>query len=121
MIYNWDIPTFMLWGHKNKFCGSLFIVWVLCQVLFAVVACVTCSCTTKGHSGPWYVSRNDAHIVILIGTMQGIPHFVMILKASTGDTQQPLVSLGMLWQQNQLCNALSVLFLTQMSVCVMKV
>ena len=59
---SWKYSHVLLWVHKNRFHGPLFIVWVLSWVLFLLWLVWHVDTLPKVIQGPCLVSRNDAYM-----------------------------------------------------------
>jgi hypothetical protein len=86
---SWTYSHVMLWVHKNTVQGPLFIVWVLCWVLFLLWLVWHVGALPKVIQSPCLVTRDDAYM----GNLTYVPcdgcilvTVVMMLKSSSGDT-----------------------------------
>ena len=59
---SWTYSHVMLWVHKNRVHGSLFIVWVLYWVLFLLRLVRHVGALPKVVQGPCLVSRDNAYM-----------------------------------------------------------
>jgi hypothetical protein len=121
---NWDSASWtyshaMLWVHKNKNHGPLFIVWVFCWVFFLLWLVWHLVALPNVIRGPCLVSRDYAYM--------GTCHKYHVMDASLSllcwcwnhhlVTNSILLNLKFfIWPQIYLYNAMFVLFFIQMSV-----